>query len=276
MFLLPSIFVLCTVLLREIRPSGRVELQGIVDMNYQEVFGITPETLQEIQKATDKDSRTLRDFVLSLSKPDVYDFSLRRFIDLSDENFNLASSMLRAFRRGDLVQTNLDQVALLLERSFDPSNSCLEKIGTTSVRVLIAKRQIAKISTKVIGEENAMLRGRWIRDNYLFDNQGSVSIRKRRSPRKGAVKHLSLVSDLTVGRLNFVVTYQGETGRPTTKQFSVLKLGFERAFREALHKAKEEAPELDLQMNNPYKPTHAEYQRFKHIVPDLPAPEAYL
>lgn len=270
------IFASSLDLVQQIRPSGRVKLRGILGMINQPVTGLTLETIQEMQKATDKDFRTLRDFVLSLSKPEVYDFSLHRFNEMSKVNFEISVDILRAFRSGDVEQVDLEQVARLLESSFDPSNSCLERIGTTSVRVLIAKRQIAKVSTGKIGPENALLRARWLRDNYLFDHQGSVSVRKRRSPRKGVVKKIALISDLKGMQLNFIVTYQGESGRPTTKRFSTIKLGFDAAFRAALRKAKEEAQELDLSMDNPYKPTVEEYRLFRKIVPDLPEPVACL
>lgn len=243
-------------------------------MNEPQTYGITAGTLQEMQKGSDKGSRALRDFALTLSRPLVYDFSLRRFSELTEQGFVIVVGMLRDYRAGAISQSSLEEMATLLESSIDPSNSCLDRVGSTSIRVVIAKQQVATVSTKTIGIDNAEKKARWIRDNYLFDNQGQITVKKRRSPRKGVVKRITLVSDLQAKGLSFLVTYQGASGRPTTKRFSAVKLGFDGAFRSALAKAKEADPEIDLQMKNPYRPTNEEYNFFKQIVLDLPEPEA--
>lgn len=242
-------------------------------MNEPQTYGITAGTLQEMQKGSDKGSRALRDFALSLSRPLVYDFSLRRFSDLTDQGFGIAVGLLRSFRAGTISQTNLEEMADLMEASIDQSNTCLDRVGGTSIRVVIAKQQVATVSTKTIGLDNAEKKARWIRDNFLFENQGQITVKKRRSPRKGGVKRITLVSDLQARGLSFLVTYQGASGRPTTKRFSAVKLGFDGAFRAALAKAKEADPDIDLLMKNPYRPTNEEYNFFKQIVLDLPEPE---
>ncbi|HGM7876918.1 TPA: hypothetical protein ACKRQV_006645 [Pseudomonas aeruginosa] len=243
-------------------------------MNGPQTYAITAGTLQEMQKGSDKGSRALRDLALSLSRPQVYDFNLRRFSDLTEQGFGIAVGLLRDFRAGTISQDDLDEIAALLESSIDQSNTCLDRVGGTSIRVVIAKQQVGTVSTKAIGLDNAEKKARWIRDNYLFDNQGQITVKKRRSPRKGVVKRITLVSDMQAKGLSFLVTYQGASGRPTTKRFSAVKLGFDGAFRAALAKAKEAAPDIDLKMNNPYRPTNEEYNFFKQIVPDLPEPEA--
>lgn len=98
-------------------------------------------------------------------------------------------------------------------------------------------------------------------------------IRKAPTIRRGRVKRISLISDIATNKLIFLVRYQGDSDRPTTKQFSILEKGFEGAFRAALAKAREEFPDLDPLMPNPYTPTLEEYSHFKPLVPDLPSPE---
>ena len=242
-------------------------------MDVQHITGITVSVLQELRLANTQDSRALRDFILNISNPEVYDFAIQRFSEMTDPSFNIALGLLRALREGGISQDGLGQVALEIENSGDQSDACLEMIGTTSIRVVVSRQHVARVSIKRLGLERAKKRARWIRDNYLFELKGSAKIRKAPTIRRGRVKRISLISDIATNKLIFLVRYQSDSGRPTTKQFSILGNGFEGAFRAALAKAREEFPDLDPLMPNPYKPTLEEYYHFKPLVPDLPSPE---
>ncbi|WP_165677630.1 hypothetical protein [Metapseudomonas otitidis] len=235
--------------------------------------GLTASVLREIKLASTQDSRALRDFILNISSPEIYDFSIQRFNEMSDSGFNITVGVLQALRDGGISQDGLSQMALEIESGSDQSDTCLEMIGKTSIRVVVSRKHVARVSIKRIGIEKAKKRARWIRDNYLFEIKGSARVRKAPTVRKGRVKRISLLSDIAKNKLVFLVRYKGERGRPTTKQFSVLEMGFEGAFQAALGKAREESPELNHLMANPYKPTNEEFAHFKPLVPDLPSPE---
>lgn len=241
-------------------------------MDVQHITGLTVRVLQELKLSITKDSRALRDFILNITYPEVYDFTLQRFEEMGDASFNTAVGILRTLREKGITRKDLEHVAQQIECTSDQSDSCLEMIGTTSVRVVVARKHVARVSTKHLGPANAMKRARWIRDNYLFDQKGSAKKRKPPTFRNGRIKRISLISDISANRFIFLIRYHGETGRPTTKQFSVIELGFDGAFRAALTKAREESPGLDLHMPNPYLPTAEEYAYFKQHVPDLPMP----
>lgn len=237
-----------------------------------ELHGINQRTLDAMTHGKSKESRALRDFVLNLSNPQAYEFTLQRFGDMSEGDFEIALRILRSVRSHAIAPENLDQVAAHIESGIDQSNACLEMIGETSIRIVVARKHVGRVSTKHIGQANALKKARWIRDNYLYVAKGKSKVRRPPTIRKGGVKGISLISDLRAGRFVFSAKLQSSTGRPASKQFNIIDLGFEGAFREALAKLKEQASDVDDQMPNPFQPTQEEYTRFKQLVPDLPEP----
>ncbi|NWC84209.1 hypothetical protein HX798_28575 [Pseudomonas putida] len=241
-------------------------------MNAQHVTSLTAHALQEIKQSNTLEARAMRDFILNISFPEIYDFPFSRLDEMTDTGFTTALDILRALRAKEISQQSMETIALELERATDQSDACLEVIGSTSIRVVVAKKRIASVSAKYLSLDQAKKRARWIRDNYLLELKGTTRLRKAAFRRKCSVKGISLISNPGTNLFIYQVRSTGEHGRPTTKQFSVVKLGFDGAFRAALAKAGEENPQLDMNMKNPYSPTEEEYESFKHRVPDLPKP----
>ncbi|MEW5511878.1 hypothetical protein ABGT16_04595 [Pseudomonas asiatica] len=241
-------------------------------MNAKLVTSLTASALQEIKQANTTDSRAMRDFILNISFPEIYDFPFSRLDEMTDTGFTTALDILQAIRNNETYRKSIEAIALELESAADQSDACLEVIGATSIRVVVAKKRIANVSAKYLGLDQAKKRARWIRDNYLLEQKGSTRLRKAALRRKSSVKGISLISNTETNLFIYQVRSRNIDGRPTTKQYSVLKMGFDGAFRAALSKAAEEDINLDMNMKNPYSPTEEEYEFFKHRVPDLPKP----